>query len=788
MTLPLQRKGRYRGVWTAFWFCLLGSAMIFLPFQIVDGGLFIYAGDFNSQQISFWQYANDFIKQGGGQFSWATDLGSSFVNSYSFYLLGSPFFWFSLLFPSSWLPYLMCPLLCLKFAVAGAGAFLWLRRYSRGRNMAIIGACLYAFSGFTIYNVFFNHFVDVIALFPFLLWSLDEMVLEKRYGWFAVFVALNLVNNYFFFAGQVVFLLLYFFVKLLSGEYSLSLSHFGCLALEAVLGVLMGAVLLWPAMLSLSENPRTVDLSSGFGFLLYSKVQQYFGIFYSLFLPPDPCYMPNVFTDGVFRHTSMTAYLPVVSMCGVLAYLRSRPRTALRRLLFLCFLMAMVPVLNSSFYALNSSYYARWYYMPILLMCAATVQAIEQPDIDLKWGMRATLAITLSFAVFGLVPVQEDGSWSLGVAEYASKFWLTMLQALLALTLFWMVVTFWKGHRRFTNALLAAVMGFSVFYSVLHIAMGKFPQWEGDKGYREEMYLAKTQVQLEDDGFCRIDTAGAQDNVGIWLDKSNLRFFNSTVAPSIMEFYPSIGVKRDVSSKPAEQLSGETLNALRSFLGCRYLLAPLDDTGKALEQIEGQIGWTRQEDQGAYAIWENENALPIGFAFDSYVTMEQFDGLSDGEKVRMLLRAIVLDDEQAAEYGDLAGELPQTEWGLSASTLQEDIDARRAHAMTDVWADQSGFGGRISLDRDSLVLFTVPYDSGFSATVNGEPAEVLRVDHGLMAVECPAGESTIVFSYETPLFEESIWVAAGAAAVFAVYLVLVHRKRRKLPAQKGETT
>src|SRR5699024_4751446 len=150
---------------------------------------------------------------------------------------------------------------------------------------------------------------------------------------------------------------------------------------------------------------------------------------------------------------------------------------------------AMVPVLNSSFYALNSSYYARWYYMPILLMCAATVQAIEQPDIDLKWGMRATLAITLSFAVFGHVPVQEDGSWSLGVAEYASKFWLTMLQALLALTLFLMVVTFWKGHRRFTNALLAAVMGFSVFYSVLHIAMGKFPQWEGDKGYREEMYL-----------------------------------------------------------------------------------------------------------------------------------------------------------------------------------------------------------------------------------------------------------------------------------------------------------
>ena len=51
------------------------------------------------------------------------------MNAYSFYLYGSPFFWFSLLFPQGWLPYLMVPLLVLKFAVAGGGAYLYLRRY-----------------------------------------------------------------------------------------------------------------------------------------------------------------------------------------------------------------------------------------------------------------------------------------------------------------------------------------------------------------------------------------------------------------------------------------------------------------------------------------------------------------------------------------------------------------------------------------------------------------------------------------------------------------------------------
>ena len=31
-------------------------------------------------------------------------------------------------------------------------------------------------------------------------------------------------------------------------------------------------------------------------------------------------------------------------------------------------MFALVPILNSAFYALNSSYYARWYYMPVLVL------------------------------------------------------------------------------------------------------------------------------------------------------------------------------------------------------------------------------------------------------------------------------------------------------------------------------------------------------------------------------------------------------------------------------------
>ena len=35
----------------------------------------------------------------------------------------------------------------------------------------------------------------------------------------------------------------------------------------------------------------------------------------------------------------------------------------------------------------------------------------------------------------------------------------------------------------------------------------------------------------------------------------------------------------------------------------------------------------------------------------------------------------------------------------------------------------------------------MPYDDGFTAAVNGEPAAIEKVDNGMMAVYVPAGEN-----------------------------------------------
>ena len=772
--------------WQAVGLCALTAAIFFLPFYILDGGFFHYAGDFNSQQISFYRYMNGFVKGAGypdsafagaphNTFSWATDLGSGVMNAYSFYLYGSPFFWLSVLLPQSWLPYMMVPLLVLKFGVAGGGAYLYLRRYVKNANYAVLGACLYALSGFAVYNVFFNHFVDVVALFPYLLWALDEAIYEDRHGLFAFWVAVNLLNNYFFFVGQVIFLCIYFVCKLTAKDFRLTVRKFGHLLWESVLGVAMGCLLLFPAVLSLLQNPRTIDLSSGWGFLTYAKVQQYLAILLSWILPPDSPYLTSVWSEGVIKWTSMTAYLPLCSLAGAMAYWRSRKADSKKRIVAVCAVCALVPVLNSAFYALNSSYYARWYYMPTLILAAMTVNALEDPDIDLDAPARGIGWIMLATLVFAVVPVRDDttGTWSFGVLKNPGQFFTVLGFGLLGLMLYRYLCGIWRQDSRFAQRMTAAVLVFACVFTMVHIGIGKFGQWYTDSDLVEQDTNALLLKNALPEGDYRIDTYKIHDNIGMWLDKSCLQYFGSTAAPSILSFYPGLGVKRDVRSEP------EITNyALRGLLSVEYLIT----TPEKRESFEDEAdeGWTYLADVDGYTLYHNDNYVPMGFTYDYYVTEATYEASIKTLRSNLLLRALVLEDEDVEKYSSYLTELPDALLDdLHYDSYTQDCADRRAHSCSVFQMNNAGFHAEITLEKPNLVFFSVPYDDGFTAYVNGEKTDILRVDEGLMAVLCPAGASSIDFVYQAAGLSAGRVVTAVAIPVWVVYVAyFVRRKRR----------
>ena len=286
----------------------------FLPRMIINGGIFTYYGDFNSQQIMFYQHSHDAVQAGNFGWDWGTDLGSSFIGSYSFYLLGSPFFWLTTIFPSSFVPFMLPWLLALKTAVASVFAYAYIRRFVDDPSACFIGGLLYGCSGFQIYNVFFNHFHDATAFFPLLLIGFERLCVDNKKGGFALAVAINAINSYFFFVGECVFLVIYFFLRCPDKDFPITFKKFGWLIFEAVLGVAMAAVLFLPACMDIVENPRLTERLWGMDMVVYDESVRIPRIFQAFFMLNDMPARINIFASDRARWASMAGYLPMFSL------------------------------------------------------------------------------------------------------------------------------------------------------------------------------------------------------------------------------------------------------------------------------------------------------------------------------------------------------------------------------------------------------------------------------------------------------------------------------------------
>ena len=130
----------------------------------------------------------------------------------------------------------------------------------------------------------------------------------------------------------------------------------------------------------------------------------------------------------------------------------------------------------------------------------------------------------------------------------------------------------------------------------------------------------------------------------------------------------------------------------------------------------------------------------MGFTYDYYITEEEYEATVKNTRSNLLMRALVLSEEDAAVYGQYLKKLPEEKRNdLWYDTYVSDCADRRASACSVFQMTNSGFHAEIDLGKEDLVFFSVPYDDGFTAYVNGQETDILRVDEGLMAVLAPAG-------------------------------------------------
>lgn len=776
----------------------------YLPVLLTQGGRVLLRGDFVTQQIPFMLEAKRCLLSGTPFWSWNTFLGANFIGTYSFYVYGSPFFWPLLAVPDAWFLHGVTAMFFLKHVTAALGAYLYLARHLENRWYAVAGGLLYAFSFFTLDSTLYYHFLDVIALFPFLLLTLDR-VLDRRRGAVPLFILavfLQAVTNYYFFAAVSIFFLIYLVIKARWGGGERSLKLGACL--RAVLlygcGALLASFLLLPSALTLLETSKATEAFSSW-YKLLGLIPQIPLLIKGLILPHEG--IANSGLYFMYQYCSNTAFLPLFGALLAAAGLRRWPGEWENRLVRFLVILSLVPLGNGVFSLFSNVFYTRWWFMLVLMLALVSLRTIERMNrletVEarriyaqsarflaklLPWIILPFLALRAFFLLFG---GEWCPGWLQGLVEFCRadkpfdstdwKFFLLLL-ALAAFNFVPLFVCIRRDSLRRAARLALVAAGVCLLNGSAYILVG-----EGLLGGKDHIApgarVENAAPQPGDEALpgvryaFRTDTLSGTDNAAMLLNRPGLRTFHSFKSKATTAFGRRIGY--DITHLPTTGRYFDT-PAIHALLGVRECLTTGEPPPGAPSEASGR--WH------AYAC---PDYVPMGYAYEYYVLDNSptparalKDTGKNNEAIERMVKACVLDSRTAEALRGVVAPCPSER--LEAPWRQAAED-NRENAVTAFSADPSGFTAAASGDRTRLIYFSVPHDNGWIAYVNGEETPIYTVNYGMMGIVVPPGQEVrIEFRFRPPGLRAgaglTLLTGAGLAAAGLAWLVRAGRKAR----------
>jgi uncharacterized membrane protein YfhO len=177
-------------------------------------------------------------------------------------------------------------------------------------------------------------------------------------------------------------------------------------------------------------------------------------------------------------------------------------------------------------------------------------------------------------------------------------------------------------------------------------------------------------------------------------------------------------------------------------------------------------------------VFKNRWFLPLGFGYDAFVLSSDFVKLNVASKDRVLMKAIVVDNNEQQKYaglkhfdtGPLTGEFTSAE-------LEADVTRLRSSTVQLTEHRQNLIRGTINLDAAKLVFFSVPYDKGWSATVDGKPADIQLVDFGMMGLLLEKGQHQIELKFRPRFLTAGAITSTLSLLAFAAFLFVPQLSR-----------
>jgi len=666
-----------------------------------------------------------------------------------------------------------------KTLIAGLLFFRFLQ--IRGLNFcsALLGSLLLAFSAYMCMGSCWVINADEVVGFTFLLLAAEIAIARGTWFYLPIAVALlALITPFHLYLASL--LLLFYVVARLIEIYGwrprLIVWPATQIGLAALIGVGFAAVIWMGSLHCMLNTPRGSGLIPNFAFgPAPGKMFELESLSYYVTAALRP-FSNDILGTGDKFHGWENYFEAPVAYCGLItmllwphAFLWATKRQRVIYVVFLALLSIPVifPWFRYAFWIFRGGYFRAFSLFTIfgfiILSMRAFSRYLEEHALN-YWLLFGTL---LALAGFVFLPIRvERALIHPKIRELA-----TISVCLLAIVL--AAGHFFKRHKLAGwIAVLISAMNLVYFDSVtvnrptLHVH-----DLVARKGYNDQSVEALRDLKSGAREFYRVNkTWGSGLATRISYNDSMVFGYHGTMSYSSFNSLDYIRFLLAVEAIPADNLAtdaqwstGLLWEPLLSTFACEKFVITREP--ERFENAQQYQFLRRYDDISAF---RNTAFVPFGLTFDSSFPEEDFLQMPKWAKHQALLQAVILPGKASAPHLQLHQlTLEDIKERLHEISVLNALDHLRANAFNLESFRETRIKGSVRVDHDSMLVFQMPFDDGWHAKIDLNPADVTRVDAGLLGVPLPAGAHKVELSYSPPF----LYVGGGVTLLAALAFV-----------------
>ena len=555
--------------------------------------------------------------------------GSDILTTLHYYVIGDPLTLLSVFVPASKTEALYAFLIFLRIYLAGIAFSRYSFYHKNSKQATFMGTMIYIFAGWTIYAAMKHpYFSNPMIYLPLILLGIDKIYKKQKPYVFIGSVALAGLSNFYFFYMLGIFMVLYAIFRYFDLSADRSIKNIGkwlgIFAVYSVIAVLIAAVILLPVILPVFGTDRFK--AENYVPLFYDRIyyEKYLGCLIG----------ENMIQWGVAGYTA-------VSLAGVFVlFSKKKKYTALKAGFVLLNVFLLLPyaghVLNGFSYVSN-----RWIWAYGMLIAYIFVKIYPELFALTLTEKRKVFVMLLIYCILALLPEAARTQRNL------------MAMVLLSLSTF-TVLSFGNIFTRERN-LTVMVAGFLIAgilfnmhyqYSYEKDYLSEFTD-SGEALEKLETGVDRTVLSTDDPSVYRYDQmdTNSSENSSMQMGTNSTAYYFSVASSSIANFFDEMYL-----NTPWEQhynnLDGRTI--LDRLASVKYFVVK---KGKESDLPYGysRLSGEAEKNGKTYLAYADEDALPLGYTYDSWISREDYDKMTVTEKQQALLQGVVLDDSSLPE-------------------------------------------------------------------------------------------------------------------------------------------